>query len=136
MARILVIDDDSLVRATVRAILESARHAVTSAADGDLGLNQCIREPFDLVLCDIFMPNKDGIETIRHLRRSCPTLPIIAMSGGPTIASLAGQMDLLAVAQDLGATKTIAKPFTRQRLLTLVDECLNQPSSRDPLPED
>src|SRR5215471_13095472 len=92
MARILVIDDDSLVRATARAILESAGHAVTSAADGNLGLNQCIKEPFDLVLCDIFMPNKDGIETIRQLRRSCPGLPIIAMSGGPTIASLAGQM--------------------------------------------
>ena len=135
MARILVIDDDSLVRATVRAILESARHAVTSAADGDLGVNQCIREPFDLVLCDIFMPNKDGIETIRHLRRSCPALPIIAMSGGPTVASLAGQMDILAVAQDLGATKTIAKPFTRQRLLTLVDECLNRATGQDTSPE-
>jgi len=135
MARVLVIDDDSLVRATVRAILESARYAVTSAADGDLGLNQCIREPFDLVLCDIFMPNKDGIETIRQLRRSCPALPIIAMSGGPTVASLADQMDILAVAQDLGATKTIAKPFTRQRLLTLVDECLNRPTGRDPSPQ-
>ncbi|HTO82465.1 MAG TPA: response regulator [Methylomirabilota bacterium] len=135
MARVLVIDDDSLVRATVRAVLESAQHAVTSAADGDLGLNQCIREPFDLVLCDIFMPNKDGIETIRQLRRSCPALPIIAMSGGPTVASLAGQMDLLTVAQDLGATKTIAKPFTRQRLLTLVDECLNRPTGQDPSPQ-
>jgi CheY-like chemotaxis protein len=124
MARVLVIDDDNLIRATVRAILESAGHLVASTADGDVGLRQCISESFDLVVCDIFMPKKDGIETIRQLHRSCPHLPIIAMSGGPGGVNMTGHVDFLAVAKDLGAARTITKPFTRPMLLTLVEECL------------
>lgn len=69
MARILVIDDDDLVRGTVEAMLEAGGHEATLAVDGEDGLRQFQRQPFDLVLCDVFMPQKEGLETVRELLR-------------------------------------------------------------------
>jgi CheY-like chemotaxis protein len=66
MARILVIEDDELVRSTIKRILEPAGHAVSTAVDGDDGIRQFRAEPADLVLCDIFMPNKTGIATLKE----------------------------------------------------------------------
>ncbi len=81
MARVLAIDDDGAVCATVCAILERAGHQVVTAQDGRRGLKLLEAEQFDLLLIDIFMPEMDGLETIRVLRRSKPKLPIIVMSG-------------------------------------------------------
>jgi CheY-like chemotaxis protein len=127
MALILVIDDDEMVRSTVKAMLESRGHAVAVAVDGEDGLRQVQQRPFDLVLCDIFMPNKDGIGTLREVRRADSAMPVIVMTGGSPNAGRIGErtdVDYLHMARLLGATRTIGKPFTIKQLIDLVNEAL------------
>ncbi|MBI4001864.1 MAG: response regulator, partial [Nitrospira defluvii] len=85
-------------------------------------LKQLERQPVDLILLDMFMPDKDGLETIGELRRTHPGIRIIAMSGG----GFKGTVDVLHVAKMLGARQTLAKPFTREQLLEAVREELLQ----------
>jgi CheY-like chemotaxis protein len=127
MARILVIDDDDLVRRTVETMLRMADHEVALAVDGADGLRQFQQRPFDLVIADIFMPNKEGLETVRDLRRITPHTPIITMTGsfpGAHRSGELGNVDYLRIAGAFGATRTINKPFSHRDLLALVDECL------------
>lgn len=107
MAKILVIDDDELVRESIADVLQSAGHSVVLAANGDEGLDALGRESVDLVVLDILMPRREGIETIRELRRSWKTLPVLAISGG----DITGWNDFLGMAKALGADHTMAKPF-------------------------
>ena len=125
MAHILVIDDDELVRSTVRAMLESGGHETVLAVDGEDGLRQFQRQAFDLVLCDVFMPRKEGLETVREIRQISRDTPIISMTGSLP-ASEGGRLDpdFLRMSGALGATRTIAKPFRPRELLALVKECL------------
>ena len=74
MRHILVIDDEASVRALVRQVLEEEGYLVNEAADGEEGLAQLQSTPIDLVITDIFMPHKEGIETIRELRRQFPKI--------------------------------------------------------------
>jgi DNA-binding response OmpR family regulator len=120
VARILVIDDEALIRGSLRLALESAGHEVLEAADGAAGLRFLDGPPVDLVLCDVFMPRKDGLETIQELRRLTPRLPVIAMSGG----SPAVPMDFLPLARRFGATRTLRKPFGVAEVLGAVREVL------------
>jgi CheY-like chemotaxis protein len=136
MPLILVVDDDEMVRSTVKAMLESRGHEVAVAVDGEDGLRQLQKQSFDLVLCDIFMPNKDGIGTLREVRRVNADLPIIIMTGGSPNAGRIGErgdVDYLHMARLLGATRTIGKPFTIKQLIVLVDEALaeGKPQSSD-----
>src|SRR5438067_1258219 len=85
MSRILIIDDEPLVRAVLRSILERHGHTVMEAPDGRAGLALWRHTPSDLVLTDIFMPGFDGIEVIRQLTRIWPQAKIIAMTGGAKI---------------------------------------------------
>ena len=104
-----------------------AGHQVDLAVDGVDGLQQFQLHPFDLVIADIFMPNKEGLETIRELRRITPLTPIITMTGsfpGPHRSGDLGNIDYLRMAQVFGATRTLSKPFSHRELLALVDECL------------
>lgn len=82
MAQILVIEDEQSVRAVVKRMLEAAGHQVAVAVDGDDGLRQFHESPPDLVLCDVFMPNMEGIATLRELRQISRDLPVVVMSGG------------------------------------------------------
>ncbi len=120
MARVLVIDDEPLVRGLVRSMLKRAGHDAVEAIDGDEGLHAAAAGGFDLVVCDLFMPGKDGIETIRELHERFPDLPIIAVSGG----AFGGALDLLGPAQVLGARLALRKPFTYQELLDAVARAL------------
>lgn len=119
-ARILVIDDDPLVRATLRALLEGEGYEVTIAVDGENGLEAFRRHTPDLVITDIVMPEVEGIETIRQMREIAPNLPILAISGGGRGVSL----DYLRMAQRLGATEVLAKPFEAEELVGVVARCL------------
>ncbi|NQV54310.1 MAG: response regulator [Rhodospirillales bacterium] len=121
MANILVIDDEELVRITLELILKDAGHQVAQALNGIGGLEKQHQTPFDLVITDLIMPEKEGIETIRELHKSYPGLPIIAISGGGRI----GNQDLLSMADKLGAVATIAKPFTPEDVLSQVDFALS-----------
>jgi CheY-like chemotaxis protein len=131
MARILVIDDDELVRGTLQAILESDGHQAVLAVDGEDGLRCFHQQSFDLVLCDVFMPQKEGLETVREIRQLSTDTPIISMTGSLP-ASDGGRLDpdFLRMSGALGTTRTIAKPFRPRELLALVRECLDPADTR------
>src|ERR1700693_779947 len=97
--KVLVIDDDPVARMTVRAILEDEGYSVTCAEDGRRGLEAFRKLRPDLVVTDIVMPEKEGIETILELRSIWPRGPIIAISGG----GRTGNTDYLRLAQGMGA---------------------------------
>ena len=116
--RILVIDDDSDMRAMLEQTLRSAGYEVVLAANGTQGIRYYHANPTSLVITDLFMPKKAGLETIIELRRDFPDVSIIAISGKPTGGTL------LSIAQRLGAVKTIEKPFQHHELLRAVEEVL------------
>lgn len=116
MARILVIEDDDQTRDLLREMLERDGYEVVDVPNGNLGLKQQRENPCQLVITDILMPDKEGIETIMEMRRDDPQVPIIAISGG----GVAGGLDYLAVAKNLGARHTFAKPVDRRELLAAV----------------
>lgn len=118
VARILVIDDEQSVRASLEQALTTAGHTVVLAANGLEGVNLQRKEPADLVITDLFMPEQDGVETIMQLRKFAPNVGVIAISGNP----LGGEM--LAVAQKLGALAIFEKPFTVSELLKAIDQGL------------
>lgn len=118
--RALVIDDDELVRETIVAILKSVNLDVIAACDGEEGLQLFESDPTDLVITDILMPNKEGIETITELRAQDSDVKILAISGGGQVAG----PKYLKLAEKMGADRTLPKPFTPQQVLTIVDELL------------
>jgi len=118
MTRILIVDDDEQVRSMLRLTLERAGFDVAEAADGLEAVRAHRRAPADLVITDIVMPEMEGIETIRELRRERPDLPIIAISGGGQIAP----EGYLQVAGKIGAARTFTKPVDRGELLAAVRE--------------
>ena len=120
MALVLVIDDEGRLRELVREILEEAGHQVIDAPDGKVGLRACLEHRPDLVITDLFMPEQEGIETIRRLRTEAPDVRIIAMSGGGTYGFV-GTLDGL---EALGAVATLRKPFRNEDLLRRVAETL------------
>jgi CheY-like chemotaxis protein len=121
MAKILVIDDDEDLRTLVCMALEAAGHETVQASDGGEGLRLYHRNPSELVICDIFMPGTDGLETIRALTQA-GTAKIIAMSGGSNYIP----QDLLPVARQFGARRLLWKPFDVKTLLTLTAELLQE----------
>jgi two-component system, chemotaxis family, chemotaxis protein CheY len=116
MPRILVIDDDEPVLGFVEEVLKRAGYAVRTAQDGSKGLKLAKVETFDLVITDLFMPEKEGCETIVELRRLAPQTKIIAVSGGCRINGA----DCLPIAKALGAAVTLKKPVTSKELLDAV----------------
>ena len=120
MTRILVIDDEEPVRFTLRKILESENYEVTVAKDGVEGTALFTAQPFPLVITDLFMPEKEGMETIIDIKKDYPDTKIIAISGGGSM----GLTNLLETARQLGADQVIAKPFGTDEVLDCVKECL------------
>ena len=118
--RILVIDDEESVRFVVKEMLEFEGYEVTTAPNGKVGLQLFRKDPTDLILTDIFMPEMEGLETIRELHRDFPQLKIIAMSGGGE----SGMLSFLSFAKRFGALRTLRKPFSREELLATVRELL------------
>lgn len=123
-ATILVIDDEPQLRGMVKQMLEQEGYAVVEAHNGDEGLRVFRQSPADVVITDIVMPEKEGIETIRELRRDFPGVKIIAMSGGGRLDS----GEYLHFALKLGAARILRKPFRRQELLETVRAVLETPS--------
>lgn len=123
MARVLLIDDDDVLRGALLAVLADAGYEVADAPDGSAGLRLYRERGADLVIVDIFMPEVDGLEVIRALRVDASRPRIIAMSGG----GRAENLDTLTVAASLGAARTLRKPFTPRDLLDAVRDVLGQP---------
>lgn len=122
MPRVLVIDDDRHVRTIVRLMLEGEGFDVVEATDGEEGLRACRSDPPALILCDVFMPNKDGLEVIQELRGELASVGILAMSGG----GFGGTLDLLPTALEFGASDVIYKPFDRVALVAAVRRLLDR----------
>ncbi len=120
MPHILLIDDDDLFRPSLRAGLEQMGHTVDEARNGEEGLARQAHRAADLVLTDIIMPEKEGIETITELLKKYPGLKIIAMSGG----GRNNATGYLHVAQMMGARQVLAKPFTHEELEVTVASVL------------
>ncbi|HSR66976.1 MAG TPA: response regulator [Acidobacteriota bacterium] len=125
MARILLIDDEDMTRAMLRQALEMKGHEVHEASNGDEALRVHRKTPCPLVITDILMPEKEGLETIVELRRDHPDLKIIAMSGGGS----AGNLNFLETAGKLGAQATLQKPFELAALFKTVDSLLEKESA-------
>ena len=123
MARILIIDDDDQFRAMLRTMLEKAGYNdIEEAANGSIGVKLIRQHPFDLVITDIIMPDKEGIEMITELSRDYPGIKIIAMSGGGKI----DPQGYLEMAKHLGASRTLAKPFKHADIIDAVQELLRE----------
>ena len=121
MKRILVIDDEEPIRKLLEKMLENEGYEVDTAEDGNNGLRCIHNELPDLVICDIVMPGKEGLETISEIKSKYPSIKIIAISGGGKIDA----KDYLLMAKGMGASKTISKPFRYQQVLDTVAELLS-----------
>jgi len=125
LARILIVDDDTAVQATIRILLERAGHSVDVAGDGHNALAVFGAGNFDLVFLDIFMPGMDGLEAMRLMHHQQPLTPIIVISGRPVEPDPATGLDFLTMATRLGAVSSLQKPFRPAALLAAVAECLD-----------
>ena len=134
MARILVVDDDSMIRLVVKSILERHGHSVVLAECGHDGAEAIEAYAFDIAVVDIFMPDMNGLETIKAFRRSAPGLPIVVMSGYAFRAGNGPAPDFFRMAIDLGATACLRKPFTPAQLLHAVQACTTPGASASDAP--
>jgi len=116
MANILVIDDEKLIRAILREILEGAGHTVSEAADGKAALRRFAGNRTDVVISDIYMPEMDRIEFLIRVREAFPEARIIALSGG----GLIGKEEVLRYAVRLGAVGVLKKPFSPEECLEAI----------------
>lgn len=120
MAQILLVDDDLQLLRAARTALERAGHEVVSAVNGEAAVRRFRQSPPDLLITDIVMPEKEGLETILELRRESPNLKILAISAYVR----SEYADYLQFARQVGANGTLAKPFDRDDLLAAVNELL------------
>ncbi len=117
---VLIVDDDRQLRVALKIILQREGYDVSEAADGYGAIhNVSAADGYDVVLMDIIMPNKEGIETILELRKKRPHMKIIAMSGG----ARSHGYDPLKLARECGANFTIAKPFEPRDIRELMRLC-------------
>jgi DNA-binding response OmpR family regulator len=116
LARILIIEDTQEEREMLQEMLGTQGHDVVVAPNGEEGLAVYREEPVDLVITDIIMPKKDGVETIRELRREDPDIKVIAITGAR------GTFNRLPAAEYVGAHRTLMKPFMMSELLDAVRE--------------
>lgn len=121
MTRILVVDDDADIRATIRDILIAEGYDVDEAAEGDEAIRRFeLAASAELVLLDLYMPGKEGFETLREMLERWPEARIVAVSGGGRFADTS----ILSVATALGAVSSLAKPFSLEQLKETVRSAL------------
>ncbi|SDL16948.1 Response regulator receiver domain-containing protein [Maridesulfovibrio ferrireducens] len=122
MPRILVVDDDPISRQILRAMLEKEGHVVSEAEDGVKAVNNYDKSSIDLVITDIFMPEKEGVQTVRELIKENPDVKIIAVSGGSSSANY----DSLDWIKMFGVKYTFTKPFDSKAIISAIDELLSE----------
>jgi DNA-binding NtrC family response regulator len=120
MAKILVVDDDVQILEMLRKLLEQEGYEVVTAGDGNEAKVRWYETNPDLLITDIVMPEKEGLDLILELQRDTPNIKVIAISGGDRIEP----EYYLELAQIIGAYKTMAKPFNPKDLLNTIAEVL------------
>ena len=121
MARVLIIEDDDQLLGLLERILVREGHEVICTSDGVEGLAALKGAEVDLIITDIVMPEKEGLETIRELKQAHPDKPIIAISGGGRISP----DRYLHVSEMLGADRAFRKPVPRKDMLDAVRQLLS-----------
>jgi CheY-like chemotaxis protein len=124
MTSILVVDDQKELRTVVSRVLTEANYQVVEAEDGEAALAAFRANPPTLVITDIIMPGKAGIEVIATMKRERPDVKVLAMSGG----GRTHVMDFLAIARKVGADAALEKPFRKSDLLARVAELVGPPT--------
>lgn len=119
-ANVLVVEDDAELLQVMTRALQGVGHNVLSAATGEAGLRLFRAEPPDVVVCDIVMPDRDGIELIPEMKAARPDVKLIAISGRQMI----GALDVLGLARRMGADATLGKPFSLDALVGIVEAVL------------
>jgi len=122
MARILVIDDEPYILMMLKKMLEKAGHEVDMAVNGEEGMELFNKYHADLIITDIVMPEKEGLETIRELKKKHPKLKVIAISGGGRVDS----KEYLDSARLFGASRIFKKPFKQKEIINAVEELLSE----------
>lgn len=122
MARVLILDDEKDMRSVLREVLETGGHEVYEAEDGDKGVAVYRQEQPDVVITDIIMPEKNGLEAIQELRREFPEVRIIAISTGGSLFE--SNSLYLNFAKEIGADRILPKPFSNQEILDAVESLL------------
>lgn len=115
---VLIVDDNADMRSFVKIVLERAGFEAQVAADGERALELQRAHPVDVLITDIFMPERDGIELIHQFKSAFPQVKIIAMSGGGRIS----KRDYLPLAADIGADRVLHKPFAAAALLGMLED--------------
>ena len=128
MKRILFIDDNRPFRHSFSRILENAGYTVEQAENGRAALSKFKDLRPDLVVCDLIMPDVEGLETMRAIHKVDGSAKIIAISGGGRVNAL----DYLKLASMLGAVATLAKPFSREELIDVVDRSIGPGVTQPP----
>lgn len=117
MPRILIIDDEAMIRSILGEILESEGYEIIEASNGQTGLDLLSNQSVDLVITDLMMPEKDGFETIRELKKTNPDVKIVALTGYG--------LHNLPIAYDLGASRIFEKPIEPKELKQAIKELLS-----------
>jgi len=128
MARILLIDDDASLRGTMSRMLVPLGHEVFEAADGKQGLVRFWEIEPDVVVCDVILPERDGIEIVNAVKAARPTTRVLAISGG-------GQkrfLELLRLAKDMGADAALEKPFRKLDFVDAITRLCRPQAPGDP----
>lgn len=121
MAKILIIDDDYQLSAMLKQVLERNGYDVMTAPEGDSGIKMYHEHGADLIITDLIMPGKEGIETIAELVKENPEVKIIAISGGGRVKP----DNYLNLAETFGASYSFTKPLDREKLLEAIRELLS-----------
>jgi CheY-like chemotaxis protein len=124
MPKILIIDDDTLVREAAQVMLRARGYDVTAKQDGKSGIAAIRAEKFDVVIVDLFMPHMDGLSVMQAIREVDPKVPMIAASGFMFGGSCPEMPGFQAMAADAGAIFTLYKPFRPQEVVRVVEEAL------------
>lgn len=121
MNKILIVDDEPSVLKMLRKALKDKSEEILEAVDGEQALKLCQEENIDLLITDIVMPKKHGIDLIMEVKKLDNNLPIIAISGG---GGVTGRFDYLEIAELLGAKNILHKPFSPDELRNAVGNVL------------
>lgn len=121
MTKILVVDDEPQVRGLMKHMIEDKGYEVVEAENGTVANTLCAEGDIDLIVTDLVMPEKNGIDLILLAKQAYPNLPIVAISGG---GGITGRYDYLEIAELVGAKRVIRKPFTQENLMSAISDVL------------
>lgn len=121
MVKILIVDDELFVRDMMADMIKPAGYDVIVAENGAEAFDVCKKESIDLIITDIVMPEKNGIDLIMNVKKEYPEIPIIAVSGG---GGITGRYDYLEIAKLVGANNILKKPFKIEELRTAVSDAI------------